>query len=135
MSNNVPERIKVKKGNPAYFVKKNSGESFLPIGGNLIRLDNSEHANFVSDVYDKERTEKVLDLMNEYNFNTVRLFIAGRYPEQTGIAGKLDTTIGLDKEYMDNVVDFIKRAAEHGIYIIVTMIYIPINKYFIFLEG
>lgn len=127
-------RIAVSPDNPAHFINADTGEPFVPNGVNLIRLM-GDHANFIPEVYDPHEVDHVLELMRNFGYNVVRIFISGRYPIIPGISGDLQTTEGLDEVYMDNVVDFLRRAADKGIYVIPTLIYIPINQYFNNLLG
>lgn len=129
------ERIGIKEGEPAVFINSATGKEFLPNGSNFIRLSGNksrfDHANFIPEIYDPDEIEYVFELMNRFGYNVVRIFIAGRSEIVAGIAGNLDSTVDLDEIYMENVVDFLQRAVNHGIYVIPTLIYIPINRFFL----
>jgi hypothetical protein len=53
--------------------------------------------------------------LSKSGYNTVRVFIAGRSKYTPGIAGDYDTTKAIYKPYMENVLDFLRRATRHGI--------------------
>lgn len=131
----ILDRIIIEEGEPAIFVDSATGKEFVPNGSNFIRLAGNktyfDHANFAPEIYDPDEIEYVFGLMNEFGYNIVRIFIAGRSKVVPGIAGDLDCTIGLDEVYMENVVDFFQRAINHRIYVIPTFIYIPINRFFL----
>lgn len=128
------DRIAVRSGDSAGFVNTKTGEEFIPKGSNLIRL-HGDHGNFAPDVYDENQVDATFHLMNQYGYNTVRVFIAGRRRNLSGISGDIHHTVGLDETYMNNVVDFLRRANRHGIYVIFTMISLPVNDYFLNIIG
>jgi len=122
------ERIAVRKGEPhAQFVLKDSGKPFFVKGFNYIRLRAAEgktggdHATFDADTqttkanYDPKRAEAMFTVLSRAGYNTVRVFIIGRSPVNPGIAGDYGTTKALHEPYMQNVLDFLHRAARHGI--------------------
>jgi len=105
----------------AEFFDKVTGEQFVPRGNNynLLRPVNdpiigeaSLDVTLSTDFYDVEYIENDLAAMEALGYNIVRIL-----PENcaatgciTGLAG------GLRGAYMDNMVDFIRRAKGHGIY-------------------
>ena len=115
------ERIAVKPGiNGAQFVLKNSGNPFFVKGFNYIRLQPG-HSTFDAATdsteahYEPERAEKMFQTLEKNGYNTVRVFIIGRSKTNPGIGGNFDTTQGNYEPYMDNVLDFLRRATRHGI--------------------
>jgi len=115
------ERIAVKPGiNGAEFVLKDSGKPFFVKGFNYIRLEPG-HSTFdaATDAteahYEPERAEKMFQTLEESGYNTVRVFIIGRSKANPGVGGNFDTTQGNYEPYMDNVLDFLRRATRHNI--------------------
>lgn len=52
-------------------------------------------------------------------YNTARVFVVGRRLENPGISGSYEYD-GLYAPYMDNVMDFVRRAKKYGIYVFPT---------------
>ncbi len=115
------ERIAVEPGmHGAGFVLKNFRTPFFVKGFNYVRL-RGDHSTFDADTqttkaaYDPERAEEMFRTLAKNGYNTVRVFIIGRSKANPGIAGNYDTTQGLYGPYMENVLDFLRRATRHGI--------------------
>ena len=66
-------------------------------------------------------------------YNTVRVFIIGRNNFNPGIGGDYETTRGLYEPYMENVLDFLRRATRHNIRVFPTFGdgELPNNDYFL----
>ncbi|MDG1365125.1 MAG: hypothetical protein P8Q54_16785 [Akkermansiaceae bacterium] len=115
------ERIGVRAGDDgAQFVLKNSADPFFVKGFNYVRL-RGDHATFDADTksskahYDPDRAEAMFSALRQAGYNTVRVFVIGRSKTNPGIAGDFDTTKALHEPYMENVLDFLRRATRHGI--------------------
>jgi hypothetical protein len=121
----------------AEFVQLATGVTFNPAGMNYIPLRNGDHATFdaatrlTEAFYDPLEAEATLRLLRRTGYNTVRVFLAGRSKENPGLAGEA-TTLGVYTPYLDNVADFLRRAAFHGIHVIFNFcdIDLPNNGYF-----
>ena len=105
----------------AEFYDTVTGDRFVPRGNNynILREMNDAANGFVAvDVtlstsfYDTAQVEADLSRMQEMGYNIVRIF-----PETCGATGCITgMTGGIRGEFMDNMVDFMKRAKAHGIY-------------------
>ncbi len=123
------ERIGVRSGEKteAQFFLKDSKEPFLVKGFNYVRLRAAEgatggdHSTFDANTkttkacYDPNRAETMLSALSKGGYNTVRVFVIGRSHVNPGIAGDYDTTKALHAPYMENVLDFLRRATHHRI--------------------
>jgi len=121
-----PHRIAVRAGPDglAELYDRATGTTFTARGNNFIRLatqtdynGNSTfyHSTFNVGLYDAAGAESALALMQGRGFNTVRVFVNGCCIGSIG-----DSAGGLSSAYLANVVDFLKRAKQHGIYVIFT---------------
>jgi hypothetical protein len=139
------ERIGIRPGEEgAQFVLKGSETHFFVRGFNYIRLRAAEgkaggdHATFDADTsgtkahYDPDRAEAMFSALSKAGYNTVRVFIIGRSKINPGIAGDYDTTTSLYEPYMDNVLDFLRRATRHRIRVFPTFGDggVPLNAYY-----
>jgi hypothetical protein len=122
------ERIGIAAGaERAQFILTESGKPFFVKGFNYIRLrgkngePGGDHATFDADTkttranYDPRQAEAMLSTLSASGYNTVRVFIIGRNPVNPGIAGDYETTGAVYEPYMDNVLDFVRRATRHSI--------------------
>jgi|GEM_PF-2346907 len=121
------QRVVVKAGSPsASFCLKESGDPFFIKGFNYVRLRHGDHSNFEADTqagpaaYDPYDTESMLKRLKKYGYNTTRVFIVGRKPENPGISGFFEND-GVYAPYMDNFLDFVRRAKKYGIYVFPTL--------------
>ncbi|VGO13543.1 hypothetical protein PDESU_02100 [Pontiella desulfatans] len=140
------ERIGIEPGKDgAQFVLKDSETPFHVSGFNYIRLrkedgtPGGDHSTFEADTefskadYDPDRAEAMFQRLEDSGYNTVRVFIIGREPFNPGIAGEYKTTKGLYEPYMENVLDFLRRATRHNIRVFPTFGdgELPNNDYFL----
>jgi hypothetical protein len=122
------ERIAIRRGEAeAQFFLKDSKAPFFVTGFNYIRLRAAEgasagdHSTFDADTkttracYDTNRAEAMFSALSRGGYNTVRVFIIGRSSVNPGIGGDYDTTKALHEPYMENVLDFLRRATRHRI--------------------
>jgi len=128
------ERITIdQSGERAQFVEHTTGKPFFVTGFNYVRLravdaeTYPDHSTFDAETeltqadYDPDRAEAMFRTLSETGFNTVRVFIIGRSAHNPGIGGNYASTEGLYEPYMENVLDFLRRATRHGIRVFPTM--------------
>jgi hypothetical protein len=123
-------------------LRSSTGELFVPRGANYIRLTQLQHrdASYVSTfepgLYDPARVEAALTQMQHDGYNVVRTFVDMGYEDDTthgephGLGrGPNDHTTGYGP-YYDNVADFVRRAAQHRIYVLPSIDAFPHNAYY-----
>lgn len=121
----TPHAIAVRTGSSglAEFYDRTTGATFTPRGNNYIRLaqqTNTDgtptytHSTFNVGLYDPNRAETALATMQSNGYNTVRVFLNGCCPYSL-----FDPSGGLSQAYMANIADFLGRAANHGMYLII----------------
>ena len=114
----------------AEFFDRITGTVFVPRGNNYIRLatqtfpDGSlhgAHSTFNVGFYDPNGVETALMAMRASGYNTVRVFLNGCCHDNTigNPAG------GLSTAYLANVVDFLQRAKNHGVWVILEADWLP----------
>lgn len=123
-------------------VVASNDQPFVPRGANYVRLaelqhrDVSFHSTFEPGHYDPARVEAALTQMEHDGYNVVRVFIDGGYEDDTangephGLGrGPDDWSTGYGP-YYDNVADFARRAASHGIYVLPSIDTFPHSAYY-----
>jgi len=134
-------RIAPKSASPAaYFVNTKTGEKFTPLGTNYVRLDwigpIAYHTTFNSAFYDARAAEKALAEMSKDGYNIVRVFLdqgesVHQAQGQFGMNGPFETKIPrLYPPTVNNFIDFLSRARNHGIYVIPVCEFWPYNKFY-----
>ena len=118
----VLPRIGVREGS---FAEVSSGRPFHPCGFNYIRLRGGWHGTFAPQSYDAGRAEAMLADLAQRGFNTVRVFIDHRAPN--GVVASADAE-QLSPKYMANFLDFLGRARTHQVYVVPSLIHLPLNK-------
>ena len=115
------ERLAIKPGaERAEFVLRQSGKLFFVKGFNYIRLRGG-HATFDAATktttahYDPKAAEEMFSILSKSGYNTVRVFVIGRGKDSPGIGGDYDTTKAIHEPYVDNFIDFLRRATRHNI--------------------
>jgi hypothetical protein len=117
------------------------GATFVPRGNNYVRLaqapgGSAYHSTFEPGQYDAGRADAALAEMQGDGYNTVRVFIdpgsigdanAG-HPH--GLGRGVDDHGTLYGPYMDNVADFIRRADDRCIRVVVTLDGFPENAHY-----
>ncbi|GAA5134574.1 hypothetical protein GCM10023320_62580 [Pseudonocardia adelaidensis] len=137
----APARIAV--GTNRTLVDTRTGEAFFPRGFNYVRLtpsparpQNPYHSTFEPASYDPARADAALRRFASFGYNTVRVFIdpgdgqdnlASR-PHGLG-HGDADQRPA-DPAYLDNVADFVRKAAQHGVYVLPSLDVFPQNGYY-----
>jgi len=139
------ERIGIKPGKErAEFILKRSGQPFFVKGFNYIRLrakdgkPGGDHATFDADTkktkanYDPKQAEAMFSTLSKSDYNTVRVFVIGRNRVNPGIGGDYKTTKAVYEPYMENVLDFLRRATRHNIRVFPTFGDggLPLNAYY-----
>jgi Cellulase (glycosyl hydrolase family 5) len=113
-----------------------TGEPFVPRGADYVRLaagshGGAFHSTFEPGRYSAQDAQTVLDnLKNASGYNTVRMFID---PGDGYFTNGLDTdpgSDGLNPAYLDNVADFVERAAADGIYVLPALSAWPVSPYY-----
>jgi hypothetical protein len=105
------------------FYDRQTGEKFIPRGNNYIRLEYQTtpqsdrilfHSTFNAGSYEPERAEQALRRMHEDGYNTVRIMLNGCCTRNAlgNPAG------GLSKQYVANLTDFLKKAKDNEIYVL-----------------
>jgi hypothetical protein len=124
--------------------------SFVPRGNNYVRLASytdpstgafTYHSTFEPGLYDPSQVDGALAYMQQSGYNTVRVFIdvgdprsvAAGHPHGLG-RGPDDTSDGY-APYYDDVADFVRRAAAHGIYVMPAMDAYPQSQYYWNIRG
>ncbi|UJR12237.1 hypothetical protein I4U23_016414 [Adineta vaga] len=93
-------------------------------GTNYIRLINtSMHATFEPSLYSTWKIEDALTQMESYGYNYVRVFLACPY----FYAGFGLSSPGVPINYTKNIVDFLIRASNHNISVMLTADFNPLN--------
>jgi len=113
-------------GETAGFFDRETGASFLVIGANL-HLLGPEHDYFVDhlfspDRYDPDRVDDELDAMVDLGYSTVRTSLDLCREDCIGAPGG-----GLRDPYLDNIADFLSRARDRGLFVILTSNDLPIE--------
>jgi Cellulase (glycosyl hydrolase family 5) len=128
----APHRIGIRsvQNGLAEFYNRSTGAVFVPRGNNYIRLapqnypDGSVqiyHTVLNVGMYDPDRTARAFADMQNSGYNVVHVFMNGCCRDNTlgNPAG------GLSSAYLDNVADFIQRAADHNLYVILSLDWVP----------
>ncbi len=107
-----------------------TGTPFVARGNNYTRLGSEidysgnplvYHVTFKVGSYDAARTEAALRKMGDDGYTVVRVLL-----DPLGNAGELtDPAHGVSTPYLTNVVDFLRRAAAHGLHVIITQDFLP----------
>lgn len=130
---NPPQhRIGVRPGTDGVgeFYDRLTNLTFTPRGSNYVHQADLpfvfgghglQHAVLVPLVYNPAAIDNALSAMNASGYNTVRIFLS---PSCTTCMGNPQGP-GLYAPYMDNLVDFLVRAKNHGIFVLLTTGYPP----------
>ena len=113
----------------AEFYDRSSGNRFVPRGNNYIRLatltnpnGNSilGHSTFVVGLYDSARAETALASMQASGYNIVTVILEGCCQNTIG-----NPAGGLSSAYIQNVVDFLRRAKAHSMAVVFASQWLP----------
>jgi len=112
-----------------FFYKKGESSPIRLFGVNYIRLRGQEsrlkgdHSTFDAATfstkadYNPYHAETLLRILKTKGFNFVRVFVIGRSSVNPGVSGDVSLNEPFYEPYMNNVIDFIKRAQKYGIYV------------------
>lgn len=103
------------------FYDRSTGQTFTPRGNNLIRLDSNYHDTFDPGSYDPADLDAQLAGMADLGYNVVRVFLDHR----VGGLVASSAASGLSGAYLDNLVDFLRLAQKHGLYVMFTQDWLP----------
>lgn len=119
-----------------------TGKPFTPRGADYVRLAQAAdgsvyHSTFEPGQYAPASAQAVVDGMKQSGYNAVRVFIdAGEFTTPShGISTSVNSLTPLNAAYMNNVADFIRRAAGDGIYTIPVLSGLPANLYYYKIAG
>jgi hypothetical protein len=128
-----------------------TGTAFVPRGNDYVRLASyvdpssgttfTYHSTFEPGLYDGAAVDGALAYMRQSGYNTVRVFIdpgdprsvAAGHPHGLG-RGTTDTTDGYGP-YYDDVADFLRRSAAHGIHVMPAMDVYPQSQFYWSIRG
>ncbi len=119
ISNPIPRIQLAEKHGKKVFVKGNTGELFVPRGFNHVVLEHRTsgwHALFNTNVYNPQEIETVLEKIAECGGNVIRVWAWGTQNEHGFLSNK--EGIILNVEYMNNFIDFLRKATQYHIYVI-----------------
>ncbi len=146
------DRIQTRSGSPyAEFYNTVTGKRFYPNGTNYVVIhwiedqpipDDAKafyHALFSPAYYDPADVESDLSAMNELGFNCVRVWcyqgnslLREEDPPIYSVEGPYNATdYELYGPYIANLLDFLKRCTNHGIYVLLTCDRIPNNSVYL----
>jgi hypothetical protein len=127
-----PHRIATRSTSTiAEFFDRTTGNVFTPRGNDYVRLavqtwpyggPPAYHSALNVGLYDAKGVEAALALMQTGGYNTLRIWLNGCCHDNTlgNPAG------GLSSAYLANVVDFLQRAKNHNIFVILTIDWVPL---------
>lgn len=130
----APHPIAVRQTSSGFaeFYEVATGNTFTPRGNNYVRLawqqppfqgwgEEYYHSTFNVGLYDSARADTALATMQTNGYNIVRVFLNGCC---TGTIGNPNGP-GLSSAYIANVVDFLSRASNHNIDVLITWEWLP----------
>ncbi|WP_053207908.1 hypothetical protein [Jiangella muralis] len=129
-------------------VNTRTGEQFRPRGFNYVRLTpmpsnpaSPYHSTFEPGRYDPARADAALAELTMKGYDTVRVFVDPG-DGQDNLIGKPHGLGRGDADkspanaaYLDNLADFVRRAASYGVYVLPSMDVFPQNGYYRDLIG
>ena len=107
-----------------------NGVTFIPRGANYLRMAGDRITTFEVGEYDPARAEAMFRSLEDDDYNSNRVFIAQGDWVSRGVGGLLAQTTPFNPLYLDNVVDYVRRGARHGVYTSLVLQDIPTNCYF-----
>ncbi|MGZ0655463.1 family 16 glycoside hydrolase [Coraliomargarita sp. W4R72] len=138
-------RIKVKSINGrSAFYDSVTNEPFIPLGishtngPDLPAYDFAKHSLFTEAHYVKSEWESVLNDLERFGYNTIRVFHSrdsgtdnghgGVFP--VGFGGDQYNASGIDSDYMENFIEFVRLAGDRGIYVVHVINNFPYTSYY-----
>ncbi|SEE20772.1 hypothetical protein [Jiangella alba] len=124
-------------------VNTETGEAFRPRGFNYVRLtpmpskpESPYHSTFEPGRYDPARADRALAELTMKGYDTVRIFVDPGNGQDNLIGrghglghGNADLSPA-NAAYLDNLADFVRRAAGYGVYVLPSMDAFPQNGYY-----
>ncbi len=101
------------------FVRGDKNEICVPRGFNHVVLEHRDsgwHALFNTNVYKPDEIENVLKQMAECGGNVIRIWAWGTQNEFGFLSDKPNPILNI--EYMNNFIDFLRKATKYNIYVI-----------------
>ncbi|SEE28405.1 cellulase family glycosylhydrolase [Jiangella alba] len=134
---------RIAAGEHRQLVDTETGRPFIPRGYNYVRLapqpwnpEEPYHSTFEPGQYDGERAGAALAEQSAAGYNTVRVFVDPGHGQDNlngtphGLGhGDDDTSTG-NAEYLDNLADFVRRAAANGMYVLPSLDAFPQNAHY-----
>ena len=127
----LPEQyIAIRDGDAFY--DRRTGTAFVPRGANYLHFaaqvmpggeERYQDATFATDAYEGAAADAALGLMHGYGYNVVRVFLID------SVTGLVGNGAGLSQGYVDNVADFLGRAAARDVFVWLTVDWLPGGKY------
>ncbi|MGC9053459.1 MAG: cellulase family glycosylhydrolase [Candidatus Hydrogenedens sp.] len=111
-------RLGERKGKKVFF-KTDNEEVFVPRGFNHVVLEHGNsgwHALFNTNVYQPDKMDLVLKQISECGGNVIRVWAWGTQNEYGFISNREEKLI--NEEYMNNFIDFLRKATLYNIYVI-----------------
>jgi hypothetical protein len=102
------------------------GANYVRLRGQTSRLQ-GDHSTFEAATpstgadYNPYHAETLFRSLKSKGFNYVRVFLIGRSMVNPGISGSISLNEPVYGPYMDNFIDFLKRARKYGIYVYPTI--------------
>lgn len=121
-----------------------TGQRFTPRGANYVRVhpQHGYHSTFEPGRYTTTEAENLMRALARDGYNAVRVFIdqgsvtdADTHGRPHGMGRGMSHDEPLYGPYMDNVADFVRRAATHGVRVMFSLDHVPSNAYYIRLIG
>ncbi len=106
------------------FFNAHNGENFVPRGVNHIEITSYGDCTLATGQYDSEKINTIFAQLAGYGYNTVRMFLDTCKDPVNGLGSGSG---GLNAAVLDNIVDLMRSAKEHGIYLLLTSNDLPDN--------
>ncbi len=114
------------------FFDKETGQTFVPRGANYMHSAQQimawgeqryQDATFATDQYDAEAAGAALQRMHALGYNVVRVFLTN------SVTGFVGNETDFRPGYVDNLADFLRKAAANEVYVIFTLDWLPGGHY------
>lgn len=106
------------------FIDRETGQAFVPRGVNHINITRHGDCALAVGIYDPAETDAMFAQLASYGYNTVRMFLDTCKDPANGLGSGSG---GLNPDVLDNIVDLMNSAKEHGIYLLLTSNDLPDN--------
>ncbi len=116
----TPEQRIVVRGDE--FFHATNDEKFIPRGVNHIEITTYGDCALAAGQYDSAQINAMFEELSGYGYNTVRMFLDTCKDPGNGLGSGSG---GLNPAVLDNIVDLMRSAKEHGIYLLLTSNDVP----------